>query len=121
MRSVRIAAVILFILCISVTLNSVMIKKSADSLAEQIDSCDPRSPSAEKDFKKIFREFEKKEKFISLTVSHDDLTNIEEGFAELIGAAEAGNISEMEKQKSRLTDALGHLGRLSGFNIDSIF
>ena len=53
-------------------------------------------------------------------MSHDDLTNIEEAFAEIIGAARAGNEIGLITLKSRLRDSLEHLGRLSSINLDSI-
>ena len=67
-----------------------------------------------------YRTTYEKELFISLTVNHEDLTNIEEGFAEMIGCLSVGDTAGAQITKSRLIDSLEHLGRLSGFNFDAI-
>ncbi len=121
MREVRIACVILTLLILFVGINSAVIGIYARELRTSVEEVNVGNcTEAAKSFRSAAERFEKAERFISLTVSHDDLTNIEEGFAELIGAAEGGNTDELLKVKSRLSDALRHLGRLSGVNIDSI-
>lgn len=69
---------------------------------------------------KIKESFEAGEGFISLTVNHEDLTNIEVCYSDLIGYLSVGMTKEAEVTKNRLVDALKHLRRLSGVNIDSI-
>ena len=64
--------------------------------------------------------FRARESYISLSVNHEDLSNIETIFAELLGELEVGRADEATVAKSRLIDALHHLGRLSGVNIDTI-
>ncbi len=121
MKTVKLAYVILVLLTISIAVNSIVLGKMTKSLAKDIESVDiSNTKEATIEYEKLCKRFEKAEKYISLSVSHDDLTNIEESFAELIGAADADNTDEMMKAKSRLVDALKHLGRLSGINIDSI-
>jgi hypothetical protein len=68
----------------------------------------------------IKESFEESEGFISLTVNHEDLTNIEVCYSDLIGYLSVGMTKEAEVTKNRLVDALKHLRRLSGVNIDSI-
>lgn len=122
MRSVKGAAIALILLTVTVLFNSLYIGKICRDLKSDIEGVN--GTDAEllcKEYEKIFERFKKAERIISLTVSHDDLTNIEEGFAEIIGAAKAGGEVGTSTVKSRLTDALDHLGRLSGINIDSIF
>ena len=75
----------------------------------------------EKDARELYETFKEKETFISLTVNHEDLTDIENSFAEIIGAAKSGDIDGVITIKSRLISALTHLGRLTGINLDSIF
>ncbi len=121
MKEMKLACAILTTLVIFVGVNSAVIGTYARELRLSVDGVDAYDTSnAVTEFEAAARKFEKAEKFISLTVSHDDLTSIEEGFAELIGAARGGNTDEILKVKSRLSDALKHLGRLSGVNIDSI-
>ena len=94
---------------------------TTEKFADEISKIDTQdlTATAEK-LKEIHREFKKAEKIISITVSHDDLTNIEESFADMIGAAEAKMETNVITAKSRLEDALRHLGRLSSINLDSI-
>lgn len=72
-------------------------------------------------FEAAYEKFERREKFVSLTVSHSDLTSIEDAFCDIIGAGIAKDKEEMIKTKTRLINSLEHLRRLSGINIDSIF
>ena len=106
---------------ISVILNSLYISKTTEKFADRIKETDTEDLTAAAEIlKDTHRDFKKAEKFISITVSHDDLTNIEEGFADIIGAAEAGMTVDVITIKSRLEDALRHLGRLSSINFDSV-
>ena len=57
---------------------------------------------------------------MGMTVSHEDLTAIETGFSEMIGYLSVGDRNGAEVTKSRLLDALGHLRRLTGINIESV-
>lgn len=114
MKPVKITVFFLLLLISAIIINSVYIKKITGELTEALDSTNGE------DYEAIAEKFKKHERFISLTVSHDDLTNIEEGFAELIGAVKAEDEARLVTIKSRLGDSLEHLGRLSGINIDSI-
>ena len=64
--------------------------------------------------------WERRETFMSLSVSHKDITDVGAILAELVGQLEVGNTDDAKVTKYRLTDALGHMRRLSGINIDSI-
>ena len=75
---------------------------------------------AQKAVADIFEKYRSSETYISLTVNHDDLTNIEDNFAELIGNLSVGDSDGAAITKSRLLCSLEHLRRLSGINIDSI-
>ena len=112
MKTVKITSVFLLLLISAILINSFYIQGVTEDIARELDSSDNYEQTAEK--------FKKHERYISLTVSHDDLTNIEEAFAELIGVANAGDEVKLVTVKSRLKDSLEHLGRLSGINIDSI-
>jgi hypothetical protein len=59
--------------------------------------------------------------FVSLTVSHEDLTNIEEMLSEIDGAITAKDKDAVIIAKSRFESAVLHLGQLSALNIESIF
>lgn len=121
MKAVKIAILILVILTVSVYANSLYIGYITDKIAIKVENITTDDISkAVSEFEIVFKEFQKAEKYISITVSHDDLTNIEDSFAEIIGAAKAGNTVGVITVKSRLKDSLLHLGRLSGINIDSI-
>lgn len=121
MKAVKIAILILLILTVSVYANSLYIGHITDKIAVKVENINTDDiAKAASEFELAYDEFKKAEKYISITVSHDDMTNIEESFAEIIGAAKAGNTVGVITIKSRLKDSLLHLGRLSSINIDSI-
>ena len=103
-----------------VSVNSFMLQKSIGELIDDAEDFLVEGRDAYRNAEEIKRRFENRERFISLTVSHDDLTNIEECYSELIGYLKVNMTDEAEATKSRLIDALTHLRRLSGVNIDSI-
>ena len=69
----------------------------------------------------LFDSYKRAEIFLSLTVSHNDLTDIESFFSEMIGYLSVSDMEGAEMAKNRLIDALAHLRRLSGVNMSSIF
>lgn len=114
MKSIKTTSVFLFLLICLILANSFYIIKITNELSSELELAD------NEEYREIAEKFQKHERYISLTVSHDDLTNIEEAFAELIGAANANDEARIITVKSRLKDSLSHLGRLSGINLDSI-
>ena len=121
MKAVFLSAFALFLLLIAVILNSLYIGSLSKRYAEDISAltADDIDATREK-LEEIYESYKRAKKFISITVSHDDLVNIDETFSDIIGAAKVGMIDEVVIAKSRLRDAFIHLGRLSGINIDSI-
>ena len=121
MKATKIAVLVFVLLFGAILSNSVMISRVTHKLAEKVDRVNSENTeNAAEEYERISEQFKKAERYISLTVSHDDLTNIEESFAEIIGAAKAGNKIGLVTLKSRLIDSLEHLGRLSSINLDSI-
>ena len=118
---VKLFATVTLILTLSaVVTNTAIIKNQISEISREVNALDVNSAGALEYAKEIRKGFSEKLTYISLTVSHDDLTNIEEGFAELIGYLEVEDYDGAHVTKSRLKDSLEHLGRLSGFNIDAI-
>lgn len=116
-------AILIFIfLFAAIVLNSVFINNtvheiysiSAESTCDDIEDI-------KKLYGEIFEIYRKKELFISLSVSHDDLTDIDVFFSEMKGAIIANDLESALIAKSCLENALHHLGQLSSFNIESIF
>lgn len=103
-----------------VFLNSFIIFRSVTDLSNRIDAVEPTYRN-ESSFIEIYEDYKGMEKYFSITVSHSDLTSIEDSFAELLGAAEAKDDESLTIAKSRLKMAFNHLKRLSGVNFDSIF
>ncbi|MBO5101676.1 MAG: DUF4363 family protein [Clostridia bacterium] len=117
------AAVAIITVIGAVVINTVVLNKEISSLARAVSELNIRGITPEESKARadaLFTEFKKKEPYISITVSHDDLTNIEDGFAELIGYLSVEDKDGAEVTKYKLENALLHLRRLSGFNIDSI-
>ena len=120
MKATVIACFVFFSLVVAIIFNSIYIEREVSRLCQELEAVDVLAEGCAEQLEKIRSDFERSRRFISLSVSHDDFTSIEEGFAEIIGAARAGDQSALIIAKSRLADALLHLGRLSGINIDSI-
>ena len=120
----KIAAVIILIITVGgVTLNTVVLDRMIGEklvAAEALTISDEAPGASEKAVALAYEDFKRAERYISLTVNHDDLTNIEQLFAELIGHLSVGDTDSARVTKNRLVDALCHLRRLSGFNIDSV-
>ena len=118
---VKIFALCVLLLTIgSVIVNTLFVVRSIDRISGKVSSFEPTDTDALLYAKEIEADFKRKLTFISLTVNHDDLTNIELSFAELIGYLEVGDTDEASVTKNRLLNSLEHLGRLSGFGIDAI-
>lgn len=119
---VKFSYFILFLLLAAVIFNSFFICRLADSIY-QISTEDTGDDidALEQKFRKIEEVFTKNELFISLTVSHEDLTAIEEILSEINGALIARDKDAVIIAKSRFENALLHLEQLSAFNIESIF
>ena len=111
----------LALLICAVFTNSFYVQNTAEEIADSVSKIDT-APSKDTlvEIEKIYEHYKYHQRIISITVSHDDLTNIENAFAELIGATKAGDGAGLVTIKSRLERSLLHLGRLSGLNIDSI-
>ena len=122
MKTVYVAAILLAVTLIAVVINSRVLKWMINDIADEVMAAEERDAEAAfKEYTEIFEKYKKKSSYISLTVNHEDLTDIENSFAEIIGAAKSGDIDGVITIKSRLVSALKHLGRLSGINPDSIF
>ena len=120
MKEKIIAVILFFLVVISVGLNTFFLAREIDSVTEDVKAIDVTSSNAKANAEKLFYEYMKKETFISLTVSHNDLTTIEDCFVEMIGYLSIGDSDNAEVTKSRLIHSFEHLRRLSGFNIDAI-
>ena len=114
MKAFRISLVALVLLVATIFVNSAYIERLTEKFVEDIDLINEDDRErAKSDVDRIYKKFKRAEKIISITTSHDDLTSIEEGFAEMIGAINARDMSDIIKIKSRLKSSFEHLGRLS--------
>ncbi|MBO7196407.1 MAG: DUF4363 family protein [Clostridia bacterium] len=102
------------------TVNTIVLNNQIKDITDTIVSLSVEDDDAEKYAKAVYDEFKEKVKYISLTVSHDDIRDIEDCFVEMIGYLSVGDDNSAEVTKDRLTRSLEHLRRLSGFNIDAI-
>lgn len=119
--SVKIVAVIILVCVISfVSINTIILDRQIGEVIEEVRGLDISSEGAMEDAKELYADFMRKEKYMSLTVSHDDLTSIEDCFVEMIGYISVGDGENAQVTKSRLISYLEHLRRLSGFNIDAV-
>ena len=119
MKTIVTAYVILSVIIIIVIINSLVISHNIDVILEKLHGA-PDTSEALDTYEDILENYIERQKYLGLTVSHDDLTNIEREFYEILGAAKAGDDDTLKIAKSRLTGALTHLKRLCGINFDSI-
>jgi hypothetical protein len=117
---VKFSYFILFALLFAVIINSVYIDKVMNDIYDISERSGEGAEELNESFDKINRIYEKNEIFISLTVSHEDLTELELILAEINGALAVGDADEARIAKSRFENAVLHLARLSGVNIESI-
>jgi hypothetical protein len=117
------AAVILILVLLSSALNTHFLLRSIDKIENSVEALSFEAPASESksEAEALFESYKKAEGFLSLTVSHNDLTDIESFFSEMIGYLSVSDKDGAKMAKSRLIDALAHLRRLSGVNISSIF
>ena len=119
---VKFSYLILLVLLISVTVNALYIINFTEELYSLSRAANTEDiESFNEEFKKIKKTYKKNEIFVSLTVSHDDLTDIEEVLSEIEGAIDASDKNAVIIAKSRFESAVLHLGQLSALNIESIF
>ena len=117
----KILAVILFSLIILfVTVNTVVMNKQIAEVINKVDKLDLFAENSFKEANILYEDFMKKESYLSITVSHNDMTSIEDCFVEMIGYISVNDIDNATVVKYRLKSSLEHLRRLSGFNIDAI-
>ncbi len=117
----KILAIVILISVISfVTANTLVLNKQIKEMIENVKSLEVDADDAKENAEKYHSDFMEKEQYMSFTVSHDDLTSIEDCFVEMIGYLSVEDIDSAEVTKSRLINYLEHLRRLSGFNMDSV-
>ena len=122
MKSVRFAYSVFLILVIAVLLNSLAIGRMIDLISEELSAAEETDMTiAKEEYAVIYDKYKKYELYISLTVNHDDLSNIEDSFSEIVGSAKAEDEAGVLTAKNRLTEQLSHVKRLAGVNVDSIF
>lgn len=103
-----------------VTANTLIIEARADRLIDRISAIDPYSATAGEEAQDAYSLFREWELYMSLTLSHNDLTNIEDSFVELLGYLSVDDGDQALVIKNRLLNSFEHLRRLSGFNFDSV-
>ena len=120
MKDKIIAIGCLIIVLSVVVINGLALKNKIDMTIEEVASINTAESGTKVEAERIFDKYLRREHYISLTVSHEDLTTIEDCFCEMIGYLKVGDVDNAEVTKGRLLGSLEHLRRLSGFNIDSI-
>jgi hypothetical protein len=109
------------IIIAAVTFNTLTLHKEINSVYNTVNELQiSSSPKSLKEAEAAYELFKQKGTFFGLTLNHEDISNIEDCFSEMIGCLYVGDTDGAAVTKNRLTDALDHLRRLSGINIDAI-
>ena len=119
MKNAIISSVILLLIFVLVGINTAVVDNMLSDTIKHAEALEV-SESIQADFEDLKSTYEKRAKYINLTVSHVMMSEVEEAFAELEGAIRAADNEGTVEAKSRLTDALGQLKRLAGLSFDSI-
>lgn len=106
--------------CAFVIINTMVIEKQVTEIIDDISRINFEHVDVEHTVTSIYDRFKSNEIYFSLTVNHEDITDIEECFIEMAGYLAVGDTAEARVRKNRLIGSLEHLRRLSGFNVDSI-
>ena len=120
MKSVIIAHIVFLSVITAVIINSSICANLVLQTEQHIESIPSKCEMLD-EFNDAFEEYMDKQRYIGLTVSHEDLSLIEDCFRELIGAAKANDEESLIIIQNRLIGALRHMRRLCGINTDSIF
>lgn len=115
-REVSLAFLILTAVILFVIINTFVLSKTIGELERRAES----TPLELSSFNELYNDFKSVRSYLSITVDHDDIAEIERDMCEIIGALSVEDTQSAAIAKSRLCGALGHLKQLSGFNIDSI-
>lgn len=119
MKGTLIGFITLFLLTALIGINSFALSFNINKVYEAVEATPPRLSSYAA-FEALYEDYMRRERFICLTVAHNDLMDIEGAFAELLGAIKAEDEGALIIAKSRLENALLHLRRLSSFGIEGI-
>ena len=112
----KVMSVILFCLVIlAVTINTVVIQDRLSKIGLMLDEAELSDEVSE-----AYESFKKSEVLLGFSTSHEDLTDVSEGFVELISYLDIGDNDSATVTKNRLKYLIEHLRRLSGINIESI-
>lgn len=114
---------VFFAVLMLVSLNTYFIRQSIDEIILDIEAINldgEIDEAVRAGASELYDDFKGRESYISLTVSHSDLMSINDSLSEFVGYISVGDKDGAKVTKSRLINALEHLKRLSGFNIDSI-
>ena len=123
MKERAMAIVLLVVVIISVVTNTLLLCSKLDHIIyriERLNFIETNNFETKTEAEEIYKEYQDYYLFLGLTVSHDDLTNIDNCFVELLGYISINNFDEATVAQSRLINSLEHLRRLCGFNIEAI-
>ena len=120
MRDRMLSILLLTLIICFVVINTIIVERQIDETILAVEKLDIESEGAKHNAEQIHNDFMAKQRYISLTVNHEDMTNIEDCFVEMIGFLSVNDTQNAEVAKYRLRNSLEHLRRLSGCNIDAI-
>ena len=115
MMGAKVFAIICIVAILTfVGVNSFIVDQRMEDIINEVKKCE-----SYKDVTGAREKFMEYERYINITVNHEDLTLIEDLFSQY-EAEMRDESDDAEITKSRLINALTHLRRLSGINIDSV-
>ena len=101
------------------------IRERTDDFLSRIEEIGvPEDDNLEKEreaYEKLFSEWKKKSFIFNISATNQDIRQIEEAFASVVGSCRANDKEEYQIETKRLSNMFSHLKRRFEFNLDSIF
>lgn len=116
MKSIVIASVSLFVIFAFVISSACITQSALTSLSDAVGEAD-----GVLEFEKIYNDFRRLSRYLSLTLPDSELSEIEYSILEVRAYLYHGTNDEADAAKSRLESKINEARRLSGLNPRSIF
>ena len=121
MKSIVFSTAAILSVVVSVILGSVFLSRTLAEFEVGVEEILAKNGESYDEIKALYRDFKKKECFLSLLTGDEALAEIENGFIEAISYGEVGNGEEMRNALARLANDIENVRKLSELSVMSVF
>ena len=119
MRSFIVTIFLFIIICLIIFFNNLYIKSTASHITELVESKEfDDNPNST--IKEIEILWEKKQRFVSMSVGYKELDRMSDLILDLKTYFELGNIDEVKRIRVLIVEAAAEISRLERFSIENI-